>query len=107
MDTIILKNGSEEVKQLVIVVMHSLHGLLSTEVPPMEAIPNGLAFYDLVMKCRNHNHQISEKSEKILKGLSLIESNGEVHQSIRNIVLSAANGDDLEITLLNPIKENQ
>lgn len=93
---VMLKNGQEEFKALVVVTMMSLRALLA-EQP--------IAFYELVMKCRNRNHQFFGNAGEKLKGLELVQSDGGVHGSIRNIVLSATSGEGLGLVLHSPIKE--
>ena len=91
-----LKNGQEEFKPLIVVTMLSLRALLA-EQP--------IAFYELVMKCRDRNHQFFGNAGEKLKSLQLVQPGGSIHGSIRNIVLSATSGDDLELVLHSPIKE--
>jgi hypothetical protein len=96
MQTVILKNGIEEAKPLVQVTMMSLRSLLQDKP---------IVFYELVMKCRDGNHQFFGRSEDDLKALSLVQSDGSVHDSIRNIVLSAATGEGLEMVLGSPVSQ--
>ena len=93
MGLIKLKNGSEEEKALVVVVMVSLQGLLDK---------NPILFYELVMKCRDSKHELFGDSGKDLQDLALLQQDGNVHSSVRNIVLSAAQGEDLDLTLISP-----
>lgn len=96
MKAVTLKNGSEEANVLVTVTMMSLRRLMK-EKP--------IIFYELVMKCRDSNHQFFGKDCQDLERLNLVQPDGRVHDSIRNIVLSAAIGDGLEMRLGSPIKE--
>ena len=61
MQTVILKNGAEECLPLVNVMMMSLRSLMQE---------NPIAFYELVMKCRDHNHKFFGNVGDILKRLS-------------------------------------
>ena len=97
MDMVILKNGSEEAKVAVITIMTSLRAIF--DVAPM-------AFYDLVMKCRDNNYSYFGDNMQKLEVLSLVQNGGEVHSVIRNVVLSAVSGEGLDLTLRSPIKEN-
>ncbi len=81
---------------LVNVTMMSLRDLMQK---------NPIAFYELVMKCRNHNHKFFGNAGDVLKGLSLVETGGSIHDSIRNIVLSAAKGDGLDMSLGSPVRQ--
>ncbi len=92
-----LKNGSEEFKPLVQVTMASLSKLAET---------NPIAFYELVMKCRDQGHELFGNAGEVLKSLALIEdARGSVHDSIRNVVLSAVEGDGFDMTLGSPFVE--
>lgn len=90
METVILKNGAEEVKALVMVTMMSLRHL-----EPIE----------LVQKCKDDTHIFWGDTEEKLKSLALLECSGRPHDSIRNIVLSALAGEGLDMRLVSPIKE--
>jgi len=93
METVILKNGAEEVKSLVSVTMLALKDLGAIEL------------YELVQVCRNRDHQMWGGTANVLKAFGLLETDGQPHDSIRNIVLSAANGDGLDMRLGSPVKE--
>jgi hypothetical protein len=55
------------------------------------------------MKCRDQKHQFFGKSGEDLKALSLVQNDGSIHESVRNIVLSAAKGDGLAMKFQSPI----
>lgn len=93
MEMLDLKNGSQEPKPLVIVTMMSLERLFNN---------NPIVFYELVMKARDHQHEFFGDAESALQDLSLLDATGAVHDSVRNIVLSAVTGEDLEMTLGSP-----
>jgi hypothetical protein len=92
--TVVLKNGAEEVESLVVVCMISLR-TLSREAP--------LTLYDLAAKCRDSEYETFGNAEEELKQLGLMEDGGRIHDSIRNIVLSAIEGDGLDMHLTSPI----
>lgn len=94
MEVIKLRNGAEEAKPLVAVMMMSLEHLMD-ERP--------LALYDLVMKCKDRNYQFFGDNEKHLQDLRLIGSDGAIHDSIRNIVLSAVRGNGIDMVLGSPV----
>ncbi len=94
MKTVQLKNGAEEAASLVNIAMNSITTLLKSKP---------IVVYELVMKCRDSNHELFGKSGEDLRELSLIEADGSVHSSIRNIVLSAASGDGLDMVFSSPI----
>jgi hypothetical protein len=92
-----LKNGSEEAMVLVTATMLALQSLLLQT--------DAIAFCELVMKCRGSAHELFGNTQEVLKKLSLVDQNGEVHDSTRNIVLSAAVGEGLNLSLQSPIAE--
>ncbi len=97
METVTLKNGAEEALPLVNVTMFGLRNLM-TEKP--------IVLYELAQLCRNPKHQPWGQTGEDLLALSLVgkaNDGWQVHDSIRNIVLSAVEGDGLELTLGNPI----
>lgn len=97
METVILKNGAEEAKSGVAVVMMSLENLVQT---------NPIAAYELVEVCKNPAHKLFGNAGDILNGLGLLDS-GHVHSSVKNVVLSAFEGEGLGMRLTFPIKTNK
>ena len=91
-----LKNGSEEALPLVIVVMRTLTTM-------MENGMDCIAVYELVEKCKDDKHMLFGNAEEKLKALALIEQSGHIHDSVRNIVLSAAEGEGLNMGIGNPV----
>ncbi len=88
-----LRNGNEEAKAAVTVVMMSLRALIDT---------NPIAFYELVMLSRDPEHIPFGNSGEILSRFALI-NNGKVHDTIRNIVVSAVEGDGFDMVLRSPV----
>ena len=93
-ETVQLKNGAVEVTVFVASMMLILDRLV--EEKPVAAL-------DLVMKCRDSNYQFFADNEEILRDRKLVEKHGTIHSSIRNIVLSAFEGDGFDMVLLSPI----
>lgn len=90
-----LKNGSEELSTLIAVMRVSLKNLINSDP---------ISFFELVSKARNRNHQVFSKHQvDVLKGLGLMEPDGNLHQSVINVVTSAVTGDDLDMTLGDPV----
>ena len=89
-----LKNGSEEEKDLIAVTMSSLENLVQTY--PIVA-------YELVEVCRNPAHKLFGNSGNRLQELGLMQ-NGIVHDRLKNIVLSAFEGEGLNLKLTFPVK---
>lgn len=97
MKTVVLKNGAEEVESLVVVMMLSLERLIQT---------NPIAAYELVEVCKNHTHIPFGNTGDVLKYSGLMESNGQIHTSVKNVVLSAFEGDGLNMHLTSPVKQD-
>lgn len=83
MDTVTLKNGSEEFGPAVIAIHLSLTRVFNED--PMAA-------YDLVMKCRDSNYRMFGNAEERLANLSLMQPGGHIHDTVRNVVLSSVSG---------------
>jgi len=98
MKKILLKNGSKEADTLVAVVMISLRGLFDSG-----GVGGALAVYELREKCKDPDHEIFGMLNEPLENLRLINSNGTVHSSIRNVVLSAVEGEGMDMTLGSPV----
>jgi len=95
MKTVQLKNNTEETEVLVVITMKRLKELF---------VEHPKAFYELTMKCRDNQHKIFGNAAEILKDYQLIEPNGSIHGSTRNIVLSAVEGDKMqEMYLRSPL----
>lgn len=98
-ETVQLKNGSEEFKPLVAITMASLRHLYDKK--PIMLI-------ELTMLCRDPDHKMFGTTiGQELCDTNLISVAGTrmvVHDSIRNIVLSAVEGDGLNMVLRNPVK---
>lgn len=93
MDTIRLKNGTEEAAPLVATMLITLR-LLATGQP--------IHLYELVEKARNRSHVFWGDIGKQLAKMKLVEVDGSMNDSIRNIVLSAVEGDGLEMRVVSP-----
>jgi len=96
MEIVTLKNGATEADVTVFAAMASLDSLMKK---------NPMALYELTQKCRDENHKVfNEHLELVLKDGCLMEQDGKIHESIKNIVLSAVVGDGLDMILDSPIK---
>lgn len=98
-DHVRLKNGALEPDILVRAIMVSLRGLLR-EQP--------IAFYALVMHCRDpQGHEFWGDMEEVLRGMGLVERGGATHGSVRNIIVSATQGDGMDMHIVDPRKESE
>lgn len=93
-----LKNGTEEAKSLVSITRLVLQRLY---------VKDPMALVDLATMCRDGGYTpfggIGERL-RALNLVSLCEETGayHVHRSIRNVVLSAVEGEGLQMELVNP-----
>ncbi len=92
-----LKNGSEVAEPIVITTMMNLKLLMNK---------NPIAFYELVEKCRNSEHEMFGNTREVVEGLALM-NNGTCHETTRDIVLSAVHGEDLGMTLGSPVEKRE
>lgn len=97
MKAVKLRNGAEEADILVKSVMLSIENLWQ------EGLGGVLAVYDLREICRGNGTKVSKGNMDTLKRLNLVEPDGRVHQSIRNVVESALKGESFETKLVPPI----
>lgn len=97
MEVIKLKNGTEEAAPLVTVGMMALKNLFETRP---------IHFFELVSLARNSAHVLFGKTGQDLLAQSLVQDAGNgrytMHDSLRNIVLSAVVGEGLEMRLWDP-----
>lgn len=89
-----LRNGSREQGALLASVSLTLDRLL-------ESMP--LAVFDLVELARNGSAPFPPCAERLI-ALGLMASDGRVHESIRNIVLSSFEGDGMDMYRVSPLK---
>jgi hypothetical protein len=99
MEMLLLNNGSTEPKPTVIATMMSLNGLWDKGIPGMCTVS------DLYERCCNPKHPIADREFTVLKNLALIQPDGRIHDSIKNIVLSAITGQSINIKMGSPIKQ--
>lgn len=98
MEMLVLKNGSSEPKVSVVSIMMSVKGLWEQGISGMCHV------VELVERCHDPHARIDSSSEKALKVLALLQPNGHPSGTIKNVVLSAANGKGFEMKLGSPIK---
>lgn len=96
MDTYTLTTGVEVPTVLVNSTMLALKDLL---------VVWPISFYEIVMKSRYPDHQWFEGSIKRCKQLGLVNDLGEVHSGVRDIILAAVVGEDLNMRLVDPVRK--
>ena len=100
MEMVTLKNGSEEAKPLVVIVMMSLRKLFNSG-----NMGDAISAYELAMKAREPGHKLFGNTVQDLAKLALVNADGSMHDSVRNIVVSAVEGEGFDMTLGNPVKQ--
>ncbi|MBF0570546.1 MAG: hypothetical protein HQL12_01620 [Candidatus Omnitrophica bacterium] len=92
-----LRNGSEEYLSAVNLIFVSLKTLME------EGFLGALALYELHQKALNPSHKIDEEYSQPLRELNLVQSDGELHDTTKNIVLSSIDGEGLDMHLVKPV----
>lgn len=92
--TVKLKNGSKEGEAFVKVIISILQKLIERDP---------IALHELVTVARDPSHKTWGQKGKDLEKLTLLEPGGTMHGSVRNIVLSATIGEDLDLQIVNPL----
>lgn len=98
METVILKNGAEVAVVVATTTMRALEHLFTTE--PILA-------YEVVMKARNPQHHFFGTTGQSLARLALVSESGHMHETIRAVIVSAVEGEGLNMKLSSPVKGAQ
>lgn len=94
LETVKLKDGSEEAEVAVRTIMVALEYLVKR---------NQVAFYELVEVCKDQAHYMWPGSTNVLKNLGLMDSDGRVQDTTRHVVLSAVTGEGLSLGVTSPL----
>lgn len=101
-ETALLRNGTREARYLV---------AATTLVARRLFKEHPVAFYELRELCRDETHVPFGTTKKVLADAMLVEERNGVwhtHESTRNIVLSACQGEGFEhMTIVNPLAEQK
>ena len=97
-----LRNGTEENKGLVVGTTLIIKSMLEKEYEyPM-------TFWELVRKCKDPNYEIFGGVNKLaIINTGLMGSDGYIHQSIKNIVLSSIEERVDDTYIVNPVIQNE
>jgi hypothetical protein len=95
LQSIPLRNGTTAPRALVSTVMVAMKHLI--ERKPIIA-------YELVEKARDPAVDLSGISGQTLQELELLDEAGNMNPDVRNIVLSSAEGDGLEMQYVSPVQ---
>lgn len=95
MQTVKLKNGTEEPRVVVAATMVSLQAMFR-DAP--------IIAYEFVSVCRDPLHKIwSGKDQMVAAGF--MNEDGKMHDTIRNVTLSALDGEGMGMTLGSPVAQ--
>jgi hypothetical protein len=101
MEKVTLRNGASEPLALVISTMFALEFLMNGDLDEIHEL------CDLHAIALGTSDHIDATSIAHLKKLHLLQPDGSLHHSIRNIVLSACEGTGLRMTLSSPLAPGQ
>lgn len=99
-----LKNGAIEPAILVTTTMMNIQ-LLAKNTENLNASLSILSIYDLGKKAHDSSYKMYGPCEEILKDLALVESNGEMSTTVKNIAQSAISFNGEWPVLDNPVVE--
>lgn len=97
-----LRNGSELPKALAMVGLSQLLPLIKSQ-----DLQDHLALYELREKARNPNHKFFGTLGEKLRSLGLVDESGQVPSYVKDLVLSSAQGEGLDVRYVNPIAKTQ
>ncbi len=97
MDSVTLRNGSVEPKSIVLTTMLALDTLWKSGLPGM------LEVCDLHAIAQGKGADVNKNTIAHLQELELVQPDGKLHDSVRNIVLSACEGEGIHMTLSSPL----
>ena len=87
---VLLSNGAKEALGCIRATLLSLKSLKNDPI----------TFYDAVTLARDPSYQIFQKPKEKMQDYGMINSSGKMHDSIRNIINCAVQGDDFEMEIL-------
>jgi hypothetical protein len=88
-----LRNGAIEPTELIVVTTIALRALLNDDP---------IGFYEVVQKARNPQHELFGSYGRKLAAQGLVDERGAMHESIRNVILSSAEGEGFGLSLVHP-----
>jgi hypothetical protein len=94
MKNVFLHSGEEHAASLVAVTMKTLRGAFADDA---------ILFYELNEKAKNPNHEMFGATKKKATAMALCDSGGQMHASVREIILNAVEGEGFDLQLKNPV----
>ena len=99
MRMVALRNGTKEPHGLVKIISRRMEELLNTGTAGV------CALNELLERCKDENAPMSLESSRLLRKALLLDSEGGLHGSVRNIVLSAALARTDDFSIGSPLLE--
>lgn len=94
-----LRNGASVPKSLVAGIYVILQGYWNGGLVPQ------LAIYELAMRARDPNFEISPDGLRFLTDHHLLEEDGSLQTAVKNIVLSSVLGEEADMYLDSPVPD--
>jgi len=94
LDLVELRTGAKVFEATLVAITVSLEDLLRA---------NFTAFYELVEIARNPNHKPFGNAVTVLHERGLLDEDGQMHDTIRDVVLASAEGEGTRLCLVNPV----
>jgi len=101
LEIVTLKNGSTETRLAVVATYANLRRIIKAE---NYNHTKALALSVLVDHCRDPQCPIEPEQRECLQQLGLLQQDGTVHTTIKNIIVCAVVGEGFELYLQNPMK---
>lgn len=102
-----LKNGTEETVAIVSVTMQKLQRLQDARGSYRDAGGGLACLYELVHLCKDSTHSLYNSVCNKLDALNLVVKREDgsyyVHESIRNVILSAVKIDGFDVDIIDPV----
>lgn len=98
MEMVKLKTGKTLPLPVVRGVLHSFTKMMEES----DRFIGPVVFYELVQKARNPEHEFFGEVAQHLG--TFIDGSGKIQTTIRDIILACVEGDDLEMTIVDPVK---
>lgn len=98
MENITLRTGKTVPKSLFLVISTSFELLFTSNV---------IMAYELVMLCRDANHELWDDTGNELRNMGFLKIGGtsyRVQEEIQDIVLASTDGDGGDLHLVNPLR---
>ena len=98
MEQVTLKNGYQVADVLVPSVTLHLKSLINDG--------QVIVLYEIVEKARDAKHEMFGNTQETAARLGLMDTQGTMHEDVRQVILNAIQGKDFDMQLVSPIQHN-